>query len=146
VNLGHAEAPSASEIQSALNAARIAWGTEAPAPIQLSVEALNDCRVTRGADAVMATTQIFTEVTTETDLETGQSHQTSRPAYYKIRVNSNCNWKSLSLQNILTHEYGHVLLGVDYHSTDKKSIMYPIVNLGPKSVTGEDRKLLNQGR
>lgn len=108
--------PTQADIQSALTRAAGAWGVRAEvAEIRLS--RLNDCRI--GIDPAALT--VFATRT--------------------ITINTACQWSPKMLQVAVEHEYGHMIFGNDWHSEDRRSVMYS--RLGTRRVvTAGDREAL----
>lgn len=121
--------PTPAELSSALASAESAWGVD-DVPVEFRLEPLESC---------------ITQVATEQDLEavTTISFDDGRMALHTsqvthvIRINSSCDWSLLNLDQIIMHEFGHVLIGPD-HSKDPHSIMYPVVHAGQR-ITPKDR-------
>lgn len=130
--------PSQQQLEGALYQASAGWNMESPFPIQLRVEPLNACV---GKVHDVATTQVTDSWST---LTTGSADPVTTHSYtVLILVNASCDWSRLDLVAVMTHEYGHVLLGAAYHSRDKRSIMYPVVG-GKQTITARDRELVRE--
>lgn len=101
------------------------WGFQVTEPIEFRWEPLNACNL-RETPTVALTQVIDTQTTMHFD--DGTSVVTEHAYSYLIRLNSNCDWSKIPMDHVIAHEYGHILLGADYHSANKHSIMYPVVN------------------
>ena len=121
--MGADKHPSQSSMESALEQARQAWNYDSPFPIVIREEPLNSCSGRSPHD--VANTQV-TDTWSTLTME-GEEPVTTHAYTIVILINSSCDWSKLNLVAVMTHEYGHVLLGAAYHSRDKRSIMYPIV-------------------
>jgi predicted Zn-dependent protease len=81
--------------------------------------------------------------------ETAPETVTTHSRVLAIHINSACDWNRLPLQETVTHEYGHALGLWNYHSQDKRSVMYPMPMRG-QVIMREDRAALvavaGQGR
>lgn len=134
----------AQDMSNTLSVAKIAWGVELlpNQEIQFKFEPLNSCDIRVNHE--LATTQMLDYVTTtrfDGDTPPIITHRT----VYVIRINSNCRWPTKRLENVVTHEYGHLLLGSEYHSLDKHSIMFKFVGDGSEqSVTKKDIAALSR--
>jgi hypothetical protein len=100
------------------------------------MEPLNPCRADADQSAI---THVQTTTTTTTTSGNAAPPVVSTFYTYAIRVNSNCKWSHGWLDKVVAHEYGHVLIGAEYHSKDKRSIMYWIVKDRGQLITNEDR-------
>jgi hypothetical protein len=143
VRLAHAgdTVPTALALNSALAAAREAWGQSIAEPVEFRFDPLNSCAMR--ASHQIAVTQILDTWTTLT--VEGEAPVTTHQFRYIIRLNANCNWNKLDLSATITHEYGHILIGTDYHSQDKHSIMNWLVG-GAQTITDADRRALERKR
>lgn len=138
--------PSRAELDAAVVKAKLQWRVVFPqvvfpTDIRIVAEHLNNCdlrtipRIAAMEDRWVETTLFF---------EGADDPSVSRSHTYVIKINSACDWygPSLSLQNAVTHEVGHILLGYEYHSADKRSIMYYIVRGGGQQILPNDRRRL----
>jgi Matrixin len=123
------------DLDTALKSAERTWGYSVAEKIHVDMEPLNPCRATDHAAIV----NVQTTTTTTTTGEPAAPPVVSTVYAYTIHVNSNCKWSQAWLDNVMAHEYGHVLIGAEYHSKDKRSIMYWIVKDRGQFVTTEDR-------
>jgi hypothetical protein len=131
--------PARADLEAALNSARETWGYTITEKIQIGMEPLNPCRADTEQSAI-TNVQTTTTITTTTTNGEPAAAPVARTAHsYTIRVNSNCRWSRQWLDNVVAHEYGHILIGPEYHSKDKKSIMYWIVKDHGQFVTPDDR-------
>lgn len=130
-----AAAPTPEAMAHALAVAEDDWGYHVTEPIHLHAEALNACVLNRDDAA------IITVLTKTSALIADDGTRTELPTTYEyvIRINSNCQWSQRFLNQVMSHEYGHVLRGAGYHSKDKKSIMYKITMPSGQSVMQADR-------
>ncbi len=131
--------PNYDEIMSALSAARVSWGYSAPDPIEIRYDALNACKLGPYGNPVIAVTQSLQSEST-IRFDGGESDSTAGKSWV-IRINSNCDWRRLDIADTILHEYGRIILGVEYKSSDVNSIMYGVV-LGDQSITADDRNAL----
>jgi len=132
--------PDAQELAISLAAARLAWGGPAVEDIQFRLEPLNDCDLRPGHTS--RTAQLNTSDTQTTmAFDDGSPSVVSHHTTYVITVNTACDWRRLPLQNTITHEYGHILIGSGYHSANPNSVMYYIVNAKQK-IMPEDRAMI----
>lgn len=127
--------PTPSDLSSALTEARIAWGVQSNETIQFRLDPLNPC--TLKDNPIIAQTQSLDTVTTMT-FDDGTAPEVSHNLVWVIRINSNCDWSKLNLRNTITHELGHILISPNFHSANRRSIMYWIVS-GDQKITPEDR-------
>lgn len=130
--------PPSNELQSALANARTLWGMEGAEFIEFRLDPLNSCDANQVHE--IAITQSFDTVTTLSFDDAAP--EVSHKLVWIIRLNSNCDWSKLNLQNTITHELGHIIISPMYHSKNKKSVMYPIVQ-GAQSILPEDRALVS---
>ena len=112
--------PVQSDLNQALDAARLAWGV-VDAAITIRMEPFAECEPVPGKPHMIAKSEM----------------DGSR----LITINSNCNWAAFSLKNTVLHEYGHIVLGTPDHSTDPRSVMYAVV-LPTQTITDADRARL----
>jgi hypothetical protein len=133
-----AAAPTPASLEAALTAAEAEWGYTVTEPIEFRVEALNSCRLTREPLDV-ATTQVV-DIQSRMTFDGVPAGETTHAYTYVIKLNANCDWAKLPVQQIITHELGHVIMGAA-HSTDRKSVMYP-VSKPHQVVTPADRAVL----
>lgn len=131
--------PSADDLATALANAKAAWGVTVAEPIHIMLAPLNSCD-RHGKTPEIANIRVVEKVTTVA-FDDGSKPVTSTAYEYDILINSACRWESLNLQNTVSHEMGHVLLGAKYHSADRHSIMFPIVG-GKQRITQADRLLV----
>jgi hypothetical protein len=129
--------PTQTELDAALANARAQWNAEGSEFIEFRLDPLNSCNLNEVHD--IALTQSFDTVTTLSfdDAPPEVSHK----LVWVIRINSNCDWSRLNLKNTVTHELGHILISPMYHSKNKKSVMFPLVQ-GAQSILPEDRALM----
>lgn len=92
-----ARTPTQEDLDKALDNAEVAWGLRSDSA-GIRMERLNDC--SRG------------HMVAWTDLATR-----------KIMINSACKWDGAYLQEIVTHEVGHLLIGQG-HSLNRHSVMF----------------------
>lgn len=133
--------PEESLIQVNLNAARAAWNVDESMHIIARTEPLNSCvlrDIPHIAEMQWQDVQTYISIG---DGSTAVSHQLT----YVIRLNSNCDWSRVSLSQTILHEVGHVVIGADWHSSDRHSIMYYIVG-GRQSITDADRAMIRSNR
>lgn len=131
--------PTSEAMTEALTLAQNQWGyTLKDAAIQFRLEPLNACPLE--VDHDIATTQLLDYQTT-TRFEGDAPPVVSHAYTYVIRINSACDWSKLDLIATVEHEYGHILIGPDYHSKDPHSIMFRAV-IGAQSVTRHDEKVV----
>jgi hypothetical protein len=136
-----AAAPSAAELEAALSSAKAEWHADLPPNILVEADWLNNCDL-RNVPQIAAMEDRWTQTTVVYD---GADEPTVERAHvYVIKINSGCDWsnRSLSLRNTVIHEVGHILLGYQYHSQNKRSIMYYVVRAGGQQILTEDRNLL----
>ncbi len=136
-----ATTPTADDLEAALENARIAWQYDIPEPIEFRMDALNPCDLHKVSN--VAVTQVI-DIATALHFPEGPD-EVSHELRYIIRINSNCNWDRLPLQTVITHEYGHLLLGTEYHSSNPRSIMFYVVDKC-QAITAEERSLLTMRR
>jgi hypothetical protein len=140
--LSRAAEPTGGEMASALQAAVRDWGVSLTDGIDFVAEATNSCELKRNTPVILAQTG-FRDVSTRMfDEETGEDFGGSGQRVLEIRVNSNCDWNKVSLQQIILHLYGQLLLGPDYSTGDHHSIMYKFANLKSQRITKRDRAAL----
>ena len=137
---GQTSTPSLEALSASLAFARVAWGGLPVENISFRLEALNDCDLRPGHSSRTAQLNTSDTETTMT-FDDGSPSVISHRATYVISVNTACNWRNLPLQNTIVHEYGHVLIGGTYHSTNPNSVMYYVVNSKQK-IMPEDRALI----
>lgn len=114
--------PTNDQLQAALAHAIEAWQVSVDSPLHIELYAPNACRSQSEQEAANThvlekTSYILTEAGRQ---DTGKSYE------YVILINQNCAWgtKGFSLDAMMRHEYGHVLLGATYHNPDPRSVMY----------------------
>ena len=112
--------PAQSDLDQALDAARLEWGVIDPA-VTIRMEPFAECEPGPG--------KAYTIAKSEMD------------GSRLITINSNCNWAAFSLRVAVLHEYGHIVLGTPEHSTDPRSVMYAVV-LPTQTITDADRARL----
>ena len=126
------------DLQIAFAQAQDAWGITISAPVSLELVPLNRCPISANITRTprVAEEQQFDIHAASDGREVPVTHT------WVIRINSLCNWSSLDLSAIMQHEVGHILIGADYHSKNKHSVMYSVVKRGRKQIIQpEDRKL-----
>jgi hypothetical protein len=134
-------APSAAELEAALSSARAEWHVDLPPNILVEADLLNSCDL-KTIPQIAKMEDRWTETSVVYD---GAEEPTVQKTHiYVIKVNSGCDWsnRSLSLRNAVIHEVGHILLGYQYHSQNKRSIMYYVVRASGQQILPEDRNLL----
>jgi hypothetical protein len=130
-----AATPTQAELETALAAARTAWGIDVEASIRLDhsqgcemLDVTKKYAVTQGAAAsketVALTQTVQTKMITESDDPAVPPIEVNSLSSV-ININAACNWNEPWLRKIVTHEYGHAL-GVQ-HSENRNSIMYWLV-------------------
>jgi hypothetical protein len=122
-----AAAAAAPDYAAELEAARVAWGVGVQWPVAIERGDLGGCN-RLGANPSLAIIRVE-EIKSWMRFE-GAPAVESVSYKYRIVLNEACAFSPKLLQNTITHEYGHMLLGAAYHSGDKKSIMYPVVKDG----------------
>ena len=128
----HAAAlPTSADLAAALAAAESAWGVD-DIPVEFRLEPIDSCVFNEN----VAVEQDLTRVTTMR-FDDGSIAIESHEIRHIIRINSSCDWSRLNLNQIVLHEFGHVLVGPS-HSGNKRSIMYPVVMPGQR-ITPQDR-------
>lgn len=93
-------------LQTALASAEASWAAPASAVTTIRAAHLNDCQPHNGKLDMIAWSSF---------------------AAHTITLNSACEWTTQWMRQVVLHEVGHMLLNRPGHSTDKRSIMYPIV-------------------
>ncbi len=141
------------QLADSLTFAQNVWHGEADGAIELRLAPLNPCNL--GKHDLIASTEVAWSESTihfegelpaeDAPADTHETTQTVRARRYIISINSNCDWSKLNLDNVMLHEYGHVLIGVEsaWHSKDPRSIMFWIVN-GEQSILAGDRAKIVQ--
>ncbi len=136
--LALAAAPTDSDLAEYLAGAVATWGVDAAGPVRFVLDPMNPCDLhTRPQVATMQWLDVQTTLTFD-DAPAVLTHRLT----YVIHINSNCPWTPAWLRQVVLHEYGHVLLGGDWHSRNKSSIMFYVVEQKPgkQTITPEDRK------
>jgi hypothetical protein len=125
----------AANLNAAREYAQDAWGYKIASNVIIQPEAMNAC--VPGRDDVATTT-----VLTKTSALMTDGIRTELPTTfeYVVRVNSNCRWTQAWLNQVMTHEYGHLLIGTYYHSKNKRSIMYRVTMPSGQCVMDEDKE------
>lgn len=139
------------DLTGALEFAHGVWNAEPDGVIELRLVPLNACGLDKH-DLIAQTGVSWSETAIHFDSELPaedapaapqEAPQRIKARRYIISVNSNCDWSKLNLDNVMLHEYGHVLLGVEaaWHSKNPKSIMFWIVS-GKQTILADDRAKL----
>ena len=126
------------DLQIAFAQAQAAWGVTINGPVSLELVPLNRCPISANITRTprVAEEQQFDIHATSEGRELPVTHK------WVIRINSSCNWLYLDLSGVMQHEVGHILIGPDYHSKNKHSVMYSVLKRGRKQIIQpEDRKL-----
>ncbi len=118
-----------------LAAAQSAWGVTISEPIHIRWEPLNDCRL--GATPKDVAIIEVLDAQTTMRFDDGSQSEMTHTYTYVIKLNVDCSWEKTPLGLVITHEYGHILHG-QAHSTNKRSVMYPVVSAG-QVIMPEDR-------
>ena len=129
--LNAATLPTPAELSIALAAAEAAWGVD-DIHVEFRLESIDSCVLNER----VAVEQELTRVTTM-KFDDGSIAIESHEVTHVIRINSSCDWSKLDLNQIVLHEFGHSICG-PAHSSDKRSIMYPVVMPGQR-ITPQDR-------
>ena len=127
--------PTTEELESALANAKLEWRADLPELVEFRLEPLNACDLKQAR--IVAVTQPYDVITTLV-YDDGSAPAVSKTRIWIIRINSSCDWSRLDIRNVVIHEVGHILIGPDYHSADKRSVMSFLVN-GKQAILPEDR-------
>jgi hypothetical protein len=133
------------DLQGAFEDAQRAWGVKIPDLVKIEFVPLNNCSLggivprTPHVSEVQRYDMMQTEPGIRRDFA---SREHSVAHYWVIRINSSCDWRHLDLDGSMQHEVGHILIGTDFHSKDRNSVMYWVVRGDRKQrITPEDREL-----
>lgn len=127
---------SARDLEIALAGAKASWGVEIDGPVRIEFANLNNCQRLHHTPEI-ATIHVAETITTMRAEDDSEPPMVSKSYAYMIQVNASCKWNAASLLNVVTHEVGHVLLGAGYHSQNKRSIMFAIVD-GDQKILPDD--------
>ncbi len=136
--------PTQAQLNEALTRAAAAWGVRVEFPIRIEMSDLNPCNRLHNTP-VVATIHVAETKTTMRAEDDSAPPVVSVGYAYAIQVNSSCKWDEGKLQAVVTHELGHVLLGAAYHSKDRHSLMFEIVD-GAQALQAEDLRLAAAAR
>lgn len=132
----------------ALEQALIAWREDPNMPVDLRLENIGSCRI-NGEDNT-ATTQAIDTVTKiryeSEDPAEAPVIVTNHAYSYIIRVNTSCDWGRIDIWKIMVHEVGHLILGGEYHSQDRHSIMFKVVYAGEGQIITDTDWLFSRRR
>jgi predicted Zn-dependent protease len=130
-----AATPTQTQLETALAAARAAWGIDVEASIRLDhsqgCEMLDVTKKRSGkAEPASANETIALTQTVQTKMITDSDDPAIPPVVVNslssvININAACDWNDAYLRKIVMHEYGHAL-GLQ-HSENRNSIMYWLV-------------------
>jgi hypothetical protein len=126
------------DLQIAFAQAQAAWGVTINDPVSLELAPLNPCRLS----ANLSRAPRIAEVQPMDIHATSDDGELPVTREWVIRINSLCNWLYFDLSQAMQHEVGHILIGPDYHSKNKHSVMYMMLKRGREQIIQpEDRKL-----
>lgn len=127
--------PTKEQLAAALANAKADWGINID-PVEIRLEAINPCDMFGTPRIAVVETHDFHTIITYDD---GTKADGGTTYTYVIKINSNCNWNGtgLDLNKTVVHELGHILQRSTGHSSNPRSIMYPVVN-SRQSILPED--------
>lgn len=133
----YAQRPTPDNLAAALANAKLIWGVDVPDAIVLRAEPLNACKL-EGMPHIAEIQPVTSQTVTRFD--DGSEVAMSPVVTWVIRINGNCDWSRQDLNRTIMHEYGHLVIGLAYHSADRRSIMFPVVLTdGSQAILAADR-------
>jgi hypothetical protein len=130
----------------ALNVAVERWGVDLGDKVEFHYSKyMVGCKLNRRDNYAITTVRWSQSVLKDDDGKIIAGSEQPIVYTYSIELNPSCDWNQRLLEQVMTHEYGHILIGAQYHSGNKHSIMYPYIPFGDYSqrVTDSDRAQLH---